>query len=94
MNQSYIHPLILDFFTLKSFSLIPFMITARILLILHLFYLYINDSNNPFGFNRKYLKISLHPYFTTKDIGFLVINCSLYYLKPSNEINIKTVILK
>jgi ubiquinol-cytochrome c reductase cytochrome b subunit len=46
--------------------LIPFVITA--IVIVHLLFLHQTGSNNPIGLKRDTDKITIHPYFTTKDI--------------------------
>lgn len=48
--------------------IIPFIIFFVVLF--HLFYLHKEGSSNPLGVGRHIDKLSFHPYFTVKDIGF------------------------
>jgi len=51
--------------------LFPFIILA--LIIIHLFYLHLSGSNNPLGLNSNLDKIPFHPYFSFKDLLFIII---------------------
>lgn len=62
--------------TLNRFFSLHFFLPIIIILIviLHLTFLHINGSRNPFGTNRNIYKIPFNPYFIIKDLlGFLII---------------------
>lgn len=50
--------------------LLPFIL--RFLVIIHLFMLHKEGSSNRLGLNRNLDKVEFHPYFTTKDLYFIV----------------------
>lgn len=55
--------------------LLPFIIT--IIVIIHIFFLHLTGSNNPIGINPNYDKIPFHPYFSIKDIIWIIIVISI-----------------
>ena len=66
----------IDNATLNRFYSFHFILPLIIivLVIIHLFFLHINGSNNPLGTDRNKYKIPFHLYFTIKDIlGFILI---------------------
>ena len=66
----------IDNATLNRFYSFHFILPLIIimLVIIHLFFLHLNGSNNPLGTNRNKYKIPFHLYFTIKDIlGFIII---------------------
>ena len=66
----------IDNATLNRFYSFHFILPLIIivLVIIHLFFLHLNGSNNPLGTNRNKYKIPFHLYFTVKDIlGFIII---------------------
>ena len=66
----------IDNATLNRFYSFHFILPLIIIIIviIHLFFLHLNGSNNPLGTNRNKYKIPFHLYFTVKDIlGFIII---------------------
>jgi len=71
------NPTLVRFFTLHF--LLPFIVTG--LSIVHIFFLHITGSNNPFGICSAADKITFHWYYVSKDVfGFLIFLSSLVML--------------
>lgn len=61
--------------TLKRFYSLHFVLPFALsfVVIIHLFFLHKEGSRNPIGLNRNIDKVEFHPYFSVKDIYFLIL---------------------
>nr|ALO64462.1 cytochrome b [Hylaeus confusus] len=58
--------------------LAPLMIV--VLVFIHLVYLHSTGSNNQLGTNSDYLKVSFHPYYSYKDIVWILVTLTIHFM--------------
>lgn len=70
------NPTLIRFYSLHF--LLPFILRFRV--ILHLTFLHAEGSRNRIGLNRNIDKVEFHPYFSTKDLTFIILALSIFVL--------------